>query len=232
MALRLVWVTVLMPATAMAFPCGVSGIEPRFHAAAELCGSLPPTVEKDAVASRTSTPDDVSPVPAVADIPASVSITMVPSRAQLARATRAVRALGQAPTEALIAAVGRRYRIDPRLLAAIVRAESGGRMDAVSNKGALGLMQVMPATAASLGVANPRALLTNRALAIDTGARYLKTLQARFGNRPALVVAAYNAGPGAVEKAGRRVPAYRVTRSYVSRVMGDYVGAVRPGAAR
>jgi soluble lytic murein transglycosylase-like protein len=122
----------------------------------------------------------------------------------------------------LIHAVGRNYRIDPRLLAAMVRAESAGRPGAISHKGALGLMQVMPGTARSLGVREPRALLRDPALALSTGALYLKTLQAKFGNNLPLVVAAYNAGPGAVTRAGMRVPAYRETQGYVSTVMGRY----------
>jgi soluble lytic murein transglycosylase-like protein len=138
------------------------------------------------------------------------------------RPVRAVRRGGNVPIDPLIHAVGRSYRVDPHLLAAMVRAESAGRPGAISHKGALGLMQVMPGTARSLGIREPRALLRDPALALSTGALYLKTLQAKFGNNLPLVVAAYNAGPGAVTRAGMRVPAYRETQGYVSTVMGRY----------
>ncbi|QJU59898.1 lytic transglycosylase domain-containing protein [Sphingomonas sp. AP4-R1] len=157
------------------------------------------------------------------ELPRSVSVRMpaatgrtTPSHAAAGRTTRT------APHAAIISDVAYRYRIDPRLLSAMVAAESAGRQDAVSNKGALGLMQVMPATARSMGVADPGALLADPALAIETGAAYLKTLQARLGNDVPLVVAAYNAGPGAVLKAGRRVPAFRETQAYVDKVMAGY----------
>ncbi|WP_164857107.1 lytic transglycosylase domain-containing protein [Sphingomonas crocodyli] len=130
-----------------------------------------------------------------------------------------------APTTHLIRQVAARHRIDPALLAAMVRAESGGKLNAVSHKGALGLMQVMPATARSMGVADPSQLLVDPALALDTGARYLKTLQYKLGNNVPLIVAAYNAGPGAVTKAGMRIPAYRETRAYVGQVMGTYIAS-------
>ena len=110
------------------------------------------------------------------------------------------------------------------LLHAIVAKESAYRPGAISSKGALGLMQVMPNTARSLGVRDPRLMLTDAELSLSTGASYLKKLQGRFGNDVPAVLAAYNAGPGAVQRYGRAVP-YAETRNYVSTIMSRYRSA-------
>ena len=105
--------------------------------------------------------------------------------------------------------------IDPRLLAAVTWAESGFNPGAVSGAGAIGMTQLMPATAAGLGVdaTDPVANLTG-------GARYLAGQLKSFG-RPDLAIAAYNAGPNAVRRAGA-VPDYPETQAYVRRVLGYY----------
>jgi soluble lytic murein transglycosylase-like protein len=95
--------------------------------------------------------------------------------------------------------------------------ESGFRADAVSRKGAQGLMQLMPATAASLGVADAFDPETN----LDGGSRYLAELIALYGGDLNRALAAYNAGPGAVSR-HRGVPPYRETQAYVKKVMGRY----------
>lgn len=97
--------------------------------------------------------------------------------------------------EPLIVEASNRYRIDPRLLRAICFTESRYRVNAISPKGALGLMQFMPETAARYGLRNP----FDPKAAIDAGARYLRDLLVRFNGRIDLAVAAYNAGEGAVE---------------------------------
>ncbi len=113
--------------------------------------------------------------------------------------------------------------LDYELLKAVIATESGFDARAVSPKGAVGLMQVMPATAQRFGVA-PRGAqtvqqrLTDPRTNIQTGARYLAWLMQRFGGRMDLVLAAYNAGEGAVLRAGRKVPNYPETRNYVQRV--------------
>jgi len=167
---------------------------------------------------------------AAAELPRSVSISMpgLPRRAVSPPASREHRSN---PHFDLIVAVAQRYGIDPHLLAAVVKTESAGNGRAVSRKGALGLMQVMPATARSLGVGDPQRLLTDPGLALEVGASYLKVLQARLGNNVPLVLAAYNAGPGAVVRAGMRIPAYRETQAYVGRVMAGYA-ASRAAALR
>ncbi len=132
--------------------------------------------------------------------------------------------------EALTRSVGWLYRLDPDLLLAIARAESGGNPRAVSPKGALGLMQLMPSTASRLGVRNPFDPAENMAGA----ARFLNELRGRQWNVPgaplAVMLAAYNAGPGAIEKYGG-VPPYPETREYIGRVLRDYL-QVTPRAQR
>lgn len=120
--------------------------------------------------------------------------------------------------------VAARYRIDPLFLHAMVAQESAARPTARSNKGALGLMQIMPATGAMLGV-TPAGLF-DPATNLDAGARYLKKLQKRFGTDFALILSAYNAGEGAVERYGNHIPPFAETQAYVTSVMGRY-GSLR-----
>ncbi len=110
--------------------------------------------------------------------------------------------------------VARRYGLDPALVEAIIIAESGAEPRAVSKKGAMGLMQIMPTTAMELGVSNP----FNPHANIEGGVRYLRQLLDRFQGNLLLALAGYNAGPAAVERYGG-VPPYRETRRYVRRVL-------------
>lgn len=121
----------------------------------------------------------------------------------------------------LLATAARDQGLDHRLLEAVAWQESRGRMSAVSPKGALGVMQLMPATAAELGV-DP----TNVADNIRGGAMYLRRQLDRFGNLP-LALAAYNAGPGAVIRYGG-VPPYRETRDYVAKIMSRLGTTITP----
>lgn len=108
--------------------------------------------------------------------------------------------------------------VDPDLFLRLVGAESSFNPNAVSPKGAAGLAQLMPGTAAELGV-DPTDPIQN----LRGGARYLRQQLDEFGD-PVLALAAYNAGPGAVRKYGG-VPPFAETRDYVSKIMGDYSGA-------
>jgi soluble lytic murein transglycosylase-like protein len=129
-----------------------------------------------------------------------------------------------------VAAVARTYDIDPLLLHAIAHVESRHDPRARSAAGALGLLQVMPATARRFGVDDAPGALYDPAVNLEVGAAYLKSLQARFGNDLSLVLAAYNAGEGAVERHGRSVPPYAETRDYVRQVLAEY-GALRAALA-
>jgi soluble lytic murein transglycosylase-like protein len=106
-----------------------------------------------------------------------------------------------------------RAKIPPKLIAAVIKAESGGDPIAVSRAGAQGLMQLMPSTALLYGVLNPFDPVEN----IAGGASYLRDLLKRYHHNVSLALAAYNAGPGAVDAAGG-IPAFLETRSYVARV--------------
>jgi cell wall-associated NlpC family hydrolase len=117
------------------------------------------------------------------------------------------------PFSDLFNTAGQAYGVDPRLLAAVAKQESGFRPDAVSPAGAKGLMQLMPATAQGLGVTDP----FNPAQSVDGAARLLRTLLDRFG-RTDLALAAYNAGPGAVLRYDG-IPPYPETQNYVRSVM-------------
>jgi hypothetical protein len=121
------------------------------------------------------------------------------------------------PYDALFAAAGAKYGVSPQLLSAVARAESGYNPSATSGAGALGLMQIMPSTAASLGV-DPM----NPVQAIDGAARILAGNLSKFGGSVQLAVAAYNAGAGAVSRYNG-IPPYAETQNYVRRVL-SYAG--------
>jgi hypothetical protein len=125
--------------------------------------------------------------------------------------------LSQADLHELLDQVGARHNLDVDLLASVVRAESGGNPRAVSRTGAQGLMQLMPQTAAQLGVGDSFRPDQN----IQGGTAYLDALLVYYHDNLALALAAYNAGPAAVEKY-HGVPPYRETRNYVARVILEF----------
>ena len=124
--------------------------------------------------------------------------------------------------EAAIHDAARAHGVDPRLVAAVARRESAFNSRAVSRVGACGIMQLMPATAEFLGVRNVFDAREN----IFGGTRYLRTLLDTFDGDLDLALAAYNAGPGAVQK-HRGIPPYRETRAYVVAVRSTYEASLR-----
>ena len=116
--------------------------------------------------------------------------------------------------EPLIQEHATRRALRPELVRAVIQVESGFNPRALSPKGAMGLMQLMPATARSLGVNNPWDPAQN----IRGGTDYLRQLLDEYDGNEELALAAYNAGSGAVAKYGRRIPPYRETRDYVRKV--------------
>jgi soluble lytic murein transglycosylase-like protein len=123
--------------------------------------------------------------------------------------------------DSLIEAAAQRNGVEPAVLHGLIQQESGFDANAQSSAGATGLTQLMPGTAASMGVANP----LNPTESIEGGARYLGQLMKQFAGNTTEALAAYNAGPGAVQQYGG-VPPYAETQSYVSKVLG-YAEAYR-----
>jgi len=129
--------------------------------------------------------------------------------------------------QSFIQEAARIHRVDYELLQALIAAESGFEPEAISSKGAIGLMQVMPDTARRLGVDSDRwssveTKLKNPRLNLQLGARYLRMLIDMFPGRLDLALASYNAGEGAVQKAGNAIPNFKETQDYVVMVTQLY----------
>lgn len=144
---------------------------------------------------------------------------------------------GYRQAQPLLRDASRSQGVDYELLKALIVAESGFDPKAVSPKGAIGLMQVMPATAERWGVRGDAKLsietkLADPQLNVRTGTRYLRHLIGLFPDRLDLALAAYNAGEGAVQRAGNRIPPYRETQNYVKTVMHLYAMLKPPAPVR
>jgi soluble lytic murein transglycosylase-like protein len=127
----------------------------------------------------------------------------------------------------MLAKAGHEHNVDMDLLASVVKAESGGNARAVSRAGAQGLMQLMPATAADLGVSDSFKPEQN----VRGGSTYLDALLTRYHDNLALALAAYNAGPAAVDKYNG-IPPYRETKLYVARVIHEFNRRVKAREAQ
>ena len=127
--------------------------------------------------------------------------------------------------DAAIDQAAARHNVDPSLVRSVVKVESNFNPNAVSRKGAMGLMQLMPSTARSLNVSNPFDPQQN----VDAGVRHLRRLLDSYGGDVRLSLAAYNAGSGAVARSAG-VPHFRETQNYVRRITNLYSGGSEPGS--
>lgn len=190
---------------------------------------LPPTQQAQQLyLYGAGVPSAGPPAPAPAAASAVLPTPRPPARTSAPRPSpkpvskSLARAVSLAP---MVDEVAHANAIDPLLLHAIAYVESRHDPRALSHAGARGMMQVMPATASRFGVGDAEALWhapTN----LQVSAAYLKTLHRRFGGDLQLVLAAYNAGEGAVERHGRRIPPYAETRAYVRKVTAEYAKLV------
>lgn len=153
------------------------------------------------------------------EVPASTVLGFEPEEHVAPVPTPGTPAKASAPApdaRGIVDAVARRYDVPPAFLHSVVKAESGYRADAVSPKGAIGLMQLMPSTARELK-ADPRDPHQN----VEAGMQYLADLLRKYDYRSDLALAAYNAGPGAVDRY-KGVPPYQETQTYVERVLRNF----------
>lgn len=119
----------------------------------------------------------------------------------------------------IISKISAKHGVNEKLVRALIKQESGFNPSVVSKAGATGLMQLMPQTAKSLGVIDAKDPIQN----VDGGVRYLKSMMKKYNGNLILALAAYNAGPGAVDKYGG-VPPYKETQNYVKNILANYLG--------
>ncbi len=161
-------------------------------------------------------PQQISDVQFVPDPPPTAS-EPAPNQAATVPPPAQEAALSPADLHEMLARAGGEHNLDVDLLASLVKAESGGNVRAVSRAGARGLMQLMPGTATELGVLDSFKPDQN----VRGGSAYLDALLTRYHDKLALALAAYNAGPAAVDRY-RGIPPYSETRAYVARVIHEF----------
>ena len=168
---------------------------------------------------------NAEPPPAILKIaPRRRNSIFLPSETSLLGKNRPAMNLDRDGAEKLVREAAERHSVDPALVRAVIETESNWNPSAVSRRGAVGLMQLIPTTAQRFGVNDLYSPQQN----VDAGVKYLKTLLERYNGNLDLALAAYNAGEGAVDRA-HGVPSFRETRDYVQRVQSAYF---RPGSGR
>jgi len=180
-------------------------------------------IASDQIASFDVDETPVTPEPQPQAQPAPQPTTQLPAAqpataaSQTPSPTKAVQAAQNVDLEQLVREASSKNRLDPDFVSSVIRAESNFKTHAVSKKGAQGLMQLMPSTAAQLGVADPFDPKAN----VEAGTAHLSALLDRYNNDPIKALAAYNAGAHRV-KQYNGVPPYRETRDYINKIVRDF----------
>jgi soluble lytic murein transglycosylase-like protein len=198
--------------SAQAIGAGSEALAPGEAAAAARIQQLQTLIEQTRATAEGSTGGTAAAGSSFASA-LQAATTPTATAASFAPATES--SAGSNQYDALIEAAAARNGVDPAVLHGLIQQESGFDPSSQSGAGAMGLTQLMPGTASSLGVSNP----LDPAESIEGGARYLSQMMSRFGGNTTDALAAYNAGPGAVSQYGG-VPPYPETQSYVEKVMG------------
>jgi soluble lytic murein transglycosylase-like protein len=160
---------------------------------------------------------DTTPTPAPSVAIAKTEAKAAPKTALPAISPAQAAAITRAELNNMVTGAGERHQIDPDFINSVIRAESGFHSNAVSKKGAKGLMQLMPGTASQLGVANSFDPNSN----VEGGTRYLRELLEKYNYDPVKALAAYNAGSKRVDQY-HGVPPYYETQAYIARIIRDY----------
>ena len=186
-------------------------------AAASRISELQHLIEQARGVASGATPAAASPAgtPSTAPTAFAAALQAATAATPASAPTSGAEGAGTGAYDALIEQAAQRNGLDPAVLHGLIQQESAFNPNAQSAAGASGLTQLMPGTASSLGVANP----LDPAQSIEGGARYLSQMMAQFGGNTSEALAAYNAGPGAVQQYGG-VPPYAETESYVTKVLG------------
>jgi soluble lytic murein transglycosylase-like protein len=187
---------------------------------------VPEPAKPTAPASNAKSKGSPAPAEKPAADPAAPNAIVIPARGSSASEVHSVGTTGKPVYDELIRKSSARYGVDPNLVMAVMRQESGFNPRAMSYKGATGLMQLMPATARRFGVEN----IYDPAQNIDAGTRYLRFLLDTFNGDVDLALAGYNAGENAVVRYGHQVPPYRETQNYVRSISAKYGKGKNPRA--